>query len=62
MAQLIGENGAAAFAELDAIEEQFAEQLIRDVAAEIDAGSIPKGSMNVPAACSHRLPTGTARQ
>ncbi len=41
MAALIGADGAAAFATLDAIEEEFAQALIRDVAAAIDAGGIP---------------------
>ncbi|MEP7158380.1 MAG: hypothetical protein ABI797_03060, partial [Chloroflexota bacterium] len=45
IAPLIGANGDAALAQLDAIEEQFAAALIADVAAAIDAGTIPQGAV-----------------
>ena len=43
MVALLGADGEAAFAELDAIEEEFAQELIREIAATIDAGGIPQG-------------------
>ena len=44
MAALIGADSAAVIATLDAIEEEFAQALIADVAAAIDAGGIPTES------------------
>jgi hypothetical protein len=42
-AALIGENGDAALTTFDTITNDFAQDLIRDVAAAIDAGQIPTG-------------------
>ena len=41
MAALLGENGEAAFDALDAAADEFAQQLIADVAQAIDAGELP---------------------
>ena len=41
MQALIGAEGAAAFADLDAIEDAFGDKLVAEVAAALDAGKIP---------------------
>lgn len=47
-APLIGASGTAALTDLDAITNTFAQQLIADVAAAIDAGTIPGASGTAP--------------
>ncbi len=42
MAALIGANGDAAFEDLDAVTDAYAQKLIVEIAAAIDAGSIPQ--------------------
>ena len=42
IAALIGADGQAALDGLDAIQEEFAQELIADVAAAIDAGELPQ--------------------
>jgi hypothetical protein len=49
MPALLGENGAQAFATLDAIEEEFAAQLIAELAAVIDGGGVPGAGARSPA-------------
>ena len=41
MAALIGAEGDAAFADLDAIQAEFGKQLVAEVAAALDAGTLP---------------------
>jgi hypothetical protein len=52
MAALIGVNGEAAFAELDALTDAFAQELILEIAAVIDAGGIPQGTSSLGALAS----------
>lgn len=50
MPALIGESGPAAFDTLDAIEAAYAQALLRDVAAAIDAGQLPGAAVGDPLA------------
>src|SRR5688572_13873074 len=49
MAALIGTNGQAVFDELDTIENAYAQELIADIAAAIDAGMIPTDATGLTA-------------
>lgn len=48
MTALIGPNGADAFAELDAIVDEYAASLISEIDAAIDADTIPQGLVRGP--------------
>jgi hypothetical protein len=52
MVALLGPNGAAVFAELDATQDDFAQELIAEVAAAIDSGELPgaEGAATLPRA------------
>ena len=46
MAALIGAEGEAAFADLDAIQAEFGKELVAQVAAALDAGQLPTAAVD----------------
>ena len=48
MPALIGKEGEAAFADLDAIEDAFGDKLVAEVAEALDAGQLPTAGPRIP--------------